>query len=268
MFRFRWNLPPRRRLSSIGSERRSCDGAHSHRHLGMALRFLARAFFPKGLPLKRQLQYYASQFPTAELMACSIECQHRKPCKAGASRPATTLSSPGRHPSSSTTGNAFRKNRSTASNCWNTASRCSAARPARSCFSFRRILRRCRTTQILLQTTLQEAALQSRVPASDLVFAGDLPLAVPAQHFTLHFGPSRCAGAVETHRRFRLRSGPRSRRALQRALLARRAGGLGWSHQSWKKQGCDVYVYFDNDQKSAAPADALKLAQLLGQRRR
>jgi uncharacterized protein YecE (DUF72 family) len=24
-------------------------------------------FFPKGLPLKRQLQYYASQFPTAEL---------------------------------------------------------------------------------------------------------------------------------------------------------------------------------------------------------
>ena len=33
--------------------------------------------------------------------------------------------------------------------------------------------------------------------------------------------------------------------------------------RSWKKQGCDVYVYFDNDQKSAAPADALKLRQLL-----
>lgn len=33
--------------------------------------------------------------------------------------------------------------------------------------------------------------------------------------------------------------------------------------QSWKKQGCDVYVYFDNDQKSAAPADALKLRRLL-----
>ena len=38
--------------------------------------------------------------------------------------------------------------------------------------------------------------------------------------------------------------------------------------KSWKKQGCDVFVYFDNDQKSAAPADALKLAQLLGQTRR
>jgi uncharacterized protein YecE (DUF72 family) len=33
--------------------------------------------------------------------------------------------------------------------------------------------------------------------------------------------------------------------------------------RSWKRQGCDVYVYFDNDQKSAAPADALKLRQLL-----
>jgi uncharacterized protein YecE (DUF72 family) len=29
--------------------------------------------------------------------------------------------------------------------------------------------------------------------------------------------------------------------------------------RSWKRQGCDVYVYFDNDQKSAAPADAKKL---------
>ena len=38
-----------------------------------------------------------------------------------------------------------------------------------------------------------------------------------------------------------------------------------WSHRlgSWKRQGCDVFVYFDNDQKSAAPADALKLRLLL-----
>lgn len=33
--------------------------------------------------------------------------------------------------------------------------------------------------------------------------------------------------------------------------------------RSWKKQGCDVYIYFDNDQKSAAPADAVKLRRLL-----
>jgi uncharacterized protein YecE (DUF72 family) len=33
--------------------------------------------------------------------------------------------------------------------------------------------------------------------------------------------------------------------------------------RSWKRGGYDVYVYFDNDQKSAAPADALKLQQLV-----
>jgi uncharacterized protein YecE (DUF72 family) len=35
--------------------------------------------------------------------------------------------------------------------------------------------------------------------------------------------------------------------------------------RSWKKQGCDVFVYFDNDQKSAAPADAGSLRKLIGQ---
>lgn len=45
---------------------------------------------------------------------------------------------------------------------------------------------------------------------------------------------------------------------------------LAWAGRitSWKKQGCDVFVYFDNDQKSAAPFDALKLRQLLGRRAR
>jgi uncharacterized protein YecE (DUF72 family) len=33
--------------------------------------------------------------------------------------------------------------------------------------------------------------------------------------------------------------------------------------RSWNKQGCEVFVYFDNDQKSAAPADALALRRLL-----
>jgi uncharacterized protein YecE (DUF72 family) len=35
--------------------------------------------------------------------------------------------------------------------------------------------------------------------------------------------------------------------------------------KSWHREGCNVYVYFDNDQKSAAPADALQLKSLLGQ---
>ncbi|MCK1636553.1 DUF72 domain-containing protein [Bradyrhizobium sp. 157] len=33
--------------------------------------------------------------------------------------------------------------------------------------------------------------------------------------------------------------------------------------RSWKRQGCDVFVYFDNDQKSAAPADARRLIELM-----
>jgi uncharacterized protein YecE (DUF72 family) len=31
----------------------------------------------------------------------------------------------------------------------------------------------------------------------------------------------------------------------------------------WRRKNCDVYVYFDNDQKSAAPMDALALRGLL-----
>ena len=42
----------------------------------------------------------------------------------------------------------------------------------------------------------------------------------------------------------------------------------GWAKRirSWKAQGCDVFVFFDNDQKSAAPIDALKLKQMLAKR--
>jgi uncharacterized protein YecE (DUF72 family) len=42
----------------------------------------------------------------------------------------------------------------------------------------------------------------------------------------------------------------------------------GWARRikAWSRDGCDVYVYFDNDQKSAAPpVDALQLKALLGQ---
>jgi uncharacterized protein YecE (DUF72 family) len=40
----------------------------------------------------------------------------------------------------------------------------------------------------------------------------------------------------------------------------------GWARAitKWKKQRREVYVYFDNDQKSAAPADAARLKEMLG----
>jgi uncharacterized protein YecE (DUF72 family) len=35
----------------------------------------------------------------------------------------------------------------------------------------------------------------------------------------------------------------------------------------WKRDARDVYVYFDNDQKAAAPADARRLVKLVGGRK-
>lgn len=37
--------------------------------------------------------------------------------------------------------------------------------------------------------------------------------------------------------------------------------------RAWHRQRRDVYVYFDNDQKSAAPADAMRLKALLASAR-
>jgi uncharacterized protein YecE (DUF72 family) len=55
--------------------------------------------------------------------------------------------------------------------------------------------------------------------------------------------------------------GPSGRYAARysRATLA------AWrtSIQLWQQSNCDVYVYFDNDQKSAAPMDALALLRSL-----
>ena len=55
--------------------------------------------------------------------------------------------------------------------------------------------------------------------------------------------------------------GPRGRYEgrYSRATLA------AWrkSIRTWQQSDCDVYVYFDNDQKSAAPMDALALLRLL-----
>jgi hypothetical protein len=43
------------------------DGADRYRHLGLALRLMARAFLPGKAVAKHQLRYYASQFETTEL---------------------------------------------------------------------------------------------------------------------------------------------------------------------------------------------------------
>ena len=48
------------------------------------------------------------------------------------------------------------------------------------------------------------------------------------------------------------------------------AARAAWRNKiaNWRSRGFDVYVYFDNDQKSAAPLDARRLQDLLDRRRR
>jgi uncharacterized protein YecE (DUF72 family) len=57
--------------------------------------------------------------------------------------------------------------------------------------------------------------------------------------------------------------GPQGRYAgrYSRRTLQRWADAIA----SWKRRGADVLVYFDNDQKVAAPKDAVRLTQLLRQ---
>jgi uncharacterized protein YecE (DUF72 family) len=47
------------------------------------------------------------------------------------------------------------------------------------------------------------------------------------------------------------------------AFQPSRTGKMGQADEVVEEHGCDVLVYFDNDQISAAPADALKLIRLL-----
>jgi uncharacterized protein YecE (DUF72 family) len=53
--------------------------------------------------------------------------------------------------------------------------------------------------------------------------------------------------------------------AAMRKLPGEDAPRMGCAIRSWKKQGCDVLVYFDNDQRSVAPFDALRLRLYLQQ---
>ena len=92
-----------------------------------------------------------------------------------------------------------------------------------------------------------------------------LKMLADAEHFALPVGPSRRSRAMEANGGLCLHSRSRSRRSIQRALPGEHINGMGQRIRSWKKRGNDVYVYFDNDQKSAAPADALKLRQMLSE---
>jgi uncharacterized protein YecE (DUF72 family) len=134
-----------------------------------------------------------------------------------------------------------------------------ATKPVRSCFIAPAISCQCLTAGIVLQIAVEETPLQFRISSSKLVHATDTQTAIRSKHLALPFGSSR-------------RTGPWKRTADFVYIRGHGPGGRYKGHyrpaalaywspriRCWKKQGYDVYMYFDN----AAPADALKLAQLL-----
>src|ERR1700758_1096627 len=110
--------------------------------------------------------------------------------------------SPGRHPSSSLTGNVFRPILS-GPDRGTLAPACRESRPhpvsIASEFHGGR-----RTIERFLRSTPEEAPLQLRIPTPELVPAARPAAAVGTQHRALPFRPSRCTRSLETHRRFRL----------------------------------------------------------------
>jgi len=53
-------------------------------------------------------------------------------------------------------------------------------------------------------------------------------------------------------------------KAYQGSYNARTLSSYADKFKDWKKNGCDVYCYFDNDQKGYAPKDAMRLAEKTG----
>jgi len=151
-------------------------------------------FFPKGLPIKNQLQYYASQFQTAELNGVF----YRTP-----------------------TPEAVRSWRNQTGDDFVFAWKAS---------KFITHWKRLSGNYISLCLSDHHDAPAPWRRTADFVYVRGHG---PGGRYRGHYGP---AALKDWARRIK----------------------------SWKQQGCDVFVYFDNDQKSAAPSDALRLRQLCG----
>ena len=144
-----------------------------------------------------------------------------------------------------------------------TACRCWAARRARFCFSFRRNFRPTPNgwpSFFKLLSKKRRYSFEFRHPSW---YAPRIRGCSSDQNISLcisdhHDAPAPWKRTADfVYVRGHGPGGP-----LQRPLQPGHVGGLGQVESSrGRKQGCDVFVYFDNDQKSAAPADALKLSR-------
>jgi uncharacterized protein YecE (DUF72 family) len=224
------------------------------------------AFFPKGLPLKQQLKYYASRFQTTELNSVF----YRTP---------TDL----------------------AVKSWRQQTDSSflfAWKASRFITHWKRLGESCDTSLALLESRLKLLEQQGGPVLFQLPpnFQADrkrlhafLKLLPKRRRYSFEFRHSswyvpqifrlleqfNVALCISDHR-----DAPSPWRRTADFIYIRGHGPTGrykghyspalfaaWRKRivSWKKQGYDVYVYFDNDQKSAAPADAARLQGLVGQ---
>jgi uncharacterized protein YecE (DUF72 family) len=230
----------------------------------MALRFLARAVFSTGLPLKHQLQYYASQFQTTELNGVFYRTPTNDAVKSWRAQTGKNF--------------VFAWKASKFITHWKRLSHNSVnslelveerlsllgnkagpilfqlppnfevdadrlvsffellSKTRRYSFEFRhpswyqpRIMKLLSKRNISLCLSDHQDAPAPWKRTADFVYIRGHG---PGGHYKGHYRPDTLA---EWARRIK----------------------------SWKRQGCDVFIYFDNDQKSAAPADAMKLRQLL-----
>ena len=197
-------------------------------------------FFPEGLPLKEQLPYYNSQFATTELNGVFYRTPTPKAVVSWRIRPGAISFLPGRRPSSSRIGSGFPTIRSTASNCWRTACRCSAGKRDRSCSSYRRTLRSMPTGWLPSANAAKEAPLQPiRHPSWYAPEIGCEKKNISLCISDHHDAPApwmRTADFVYVRGH-----GPTVR--LMGHYGPRILSEWGRRIRSWKKQGCDVFVY-------------------------
>jgi uncharacterized protein YecE (DUF72 family) len=219
-------------------------------------------FFPKGLPLKNQLQYYASQFPTAELNGVFYRTPTREAVKSWRDHTGKDF--------------VFAWKASKFITHWKRLSDNSVN--SLELLEDRLSLLGDRVGPILFQLPPQFQANDERLASFFKLLSNKRRYSFEFRHPSWYtpkiFGllsDQNISLCVSDHH-----DAPAPWKSTADFVYVRGHGPGGrykgrpdtlvdWSGRirSWKKRGCDVYIYFDNDQKSAAPADALKLRQLL-----
>ncbi len=221
-------------------------------------------FYPSGLPLKRQLQFYASQFPTAELNGVFYRTPTREAVRSWREQ----------------TGNdfVFSWKASKFITHWKRLSENSVN--SLELLESRLALLGDKAGPILFQLPPNFTADRERLASFVKLLSRKRRYSLEFRHPSWYAAPilkllrdENISLCLSDHHDA---PAPWKRTADFVYVRGHGPGGRYAGHYRsntlrnwagritlWKKQGCDVFVYFDNDQKSAAPADAIKLRQLL-----